>query len=208
MILLSAGIVLSLAGCQKDHAKTSELSGKAVRFAVSSKSAATRTAFSGEGTVTGTDEFGRNILSWERIDWKVGDQVMIASDEAIVYETPSVRNAVYTVESFTATDANKVSEARVEEMDSEDELFFTSADSYTFWGVYPAAVGDGATLETGMVNYALSASQAPAGTPETITKDGKNLTRRRPPPRLPSPICQELPGKARRPCPAGRPPRP
>ena len=176
MILLSAGIVLSLAGCQKDHAKTSELSGKAVRFAVSSKSAATRTAFSGEGTVAGTDEFGRNILSWERIDWKVGDQVMIASDEAIVYETPSVRNAVYTVESFTATDENKVSEARVEEMDSEDELFFTSADSYTFWGVYPAAVGDGATLETGKVNYALSASQAPAGNPETITKDGKNLT--------------------------------
>lgn len=176
MILLSAGIVLSLAGCQKDHAKTSELSGKAVRFAVSSKSAATRTAFSGEGTVTGTDEFGRNILSWERIDWQVGDQVMIASDEAIVYETPSVRNAVYTVESFTATDENKFSEARVEEMDSEDELFFTSADSYTFWGVYPAAVGDGATLETGKVNYALSASQAPAGTPETITKDGKTLT--------------------------------
>ena len=176
MILLSAGIVLSLAGCQKDHTGASPLSGKAVRFAASSKSVETRTAFSGEGTVTDTDEFGRNILSWERIDWEVGNQVMIASDEAILYETPSVRNAVYTVESVTAVEDGKVSEARVEELDSEDELFFTSADSYTFWGVYPATVGDGATLETGKVNYALSASQEAAGTPETKTNEGRTKT--------------------------------
>ena len=174
MILLSAGIVLSLAGCQKDH--TNRLSGKAVRFTASSRSTETRTAFSGQGTVTGTDPFERNILSWERIDWKVGDQVMIASDNATVYQNQNVKYATYTVESVSGAGTDKVSEATVEEMAADKELFFNDAETYTFWGVYPAKVGDGAKLGTGEVDYSVATAQAPTGADSPITKDGKTLT--------------------------------
>ena len=171
IFLLSAGIVLSLAGCQKDPSHN--LSGKAVRFSASSKSAETRTAFSGEGTQDGTktDEFGRKILTWERIDWKAGDQVMIASDNAKVLNSEQ-NFATYTVETVTAN--SNVSEARVEEMDGDKELFFTDADSYTFWAAYPNTVAVGSTLATGKVNFAIS-NQVSAGT-ETIIKEGKTLT--------------------------------
>lgn len=177
MILLSAGIVLSLAGCQKDHSSTGRLSGKAVRFAASTRSAETRAAFSGDGTVTGTDEFERNILSWERIDWEEGDQVMIASDYATVYGDKTKRYATYTVASVTTPTMNKrVSEASVEEMDPDKELFFTDEDSYTFWGVYPAADSHSSTLGGGTVNYTLASAQEADGALPPITKNGKTLT--------------------------------
>ncbi len=176
MILLSAGVVLSLAGCQKDP--SNYLSGKAVRFSATSASAETRTAFSGDGTQKKnaqnedmTDEFGRKILTWERIDWEVGDEVMIASNNATVWES-NQKYATYKVESVTAN--GQVSEARVEEKDSDQELFFNDAESYTFWGVYPASVGEGSTLATGKVNYSIS-NPVIDGT-ETITKDGEDKT--------------------------------
>lgn len=184
MILLSAGVVLSLAGCQKDPSKN-YLSGKAVRFSASSASAETRTAFSGEGTqktqtdennqtVGMTDEFGRKILTWERIDWKSGDQVMIASDNAKVLNSEQ-NFATYKVESVSTPESdNNVSEARVEEMDGDKELFFTDADSYTFWAVYPASAGVGSTLAGGTVDFTISNPEI--AKTETITKGDKTLT--------------------------------
>ena len=172
MILLSAGVVLSLVGCQKDP--NGRFSGKAVRFSASSASAETRTAFSGDGTQDGDkkDEFGRKILTWERIDWKVGDKVMIASDNAKVLNSTK-KNATYTVE--TVTPNGNISDARVEEMAGDQELFFTGADSYTFWGIYPASAGDGTTLESGKANFAFS-DPAKSSVENTITKNGKTLT--------------------------------
>lgn len=177
MILLSAGVVLSLIGCQKEHS-TSQLSGNAVRFSATTKSAETRSAFSGEGTQDGTktDEFGRKILTWERIDWSVGDQVMIASNNATVYQNPNKKHATYTIASVE--DKGDVSEALVEEMAGDQELFFTGASSYDFWGVFPAKLGgDGTLLESGKVNFTIPAAQeATTDTPKTITNKGKTLT--------------------------------
>lgn len=176
MILLSAGVVLSLIGCQKEHS-TSQLSGNAVRFSATSKSAETRSAFSGDGTQDGTktDEFGRKILTWERINWAVGDQVMIASNNATVYHS-SKKHATYTIASVEKK--GDVSEARVAEMPDEQELYFTDASSYDFWGVFPAKLGgDGTLLESGKVNFTIPAAQeATADTPKKITNEGKTLT--------------------------------
>ena len=182
MFLLSAGIILSLAGCQKGTTPTN-LTGKAIHFSAAAGSVSTRTAFSGDGTQDGTktDEFGRKLLTKERIDWTVGDAVLIASDKATVYQgtTPY---ATYTVASVTTNADNIISEAKLDEKDGPEELFFTGADSYTFWGIYPAAVGDGDDLKEGEASYTIKGAQ-PANDPtatasDPVTVDGvtKKLT--------------------------------
>ena len=182
MFLLSAGIILSLAGCQKGTTPAN-LTGKAIHFSAAAGSVDTRTAFSGDGAQDGTktDEFGRMLLTKERIDWSVGDAVLIASDKATVYQgtTPY---ATYTVASVTTNADNIISEAELDEKDGPEELFFTGADSYTFWGIYPAAVGVGADLLNGEASYTINGAQ-PANAPtatasDPVTVDGvtKKLT--------------------------------
>lgn len=166
--LLSAGIVLSLAGCQKGTTPDGQ-AGKAVKFEATSGSIGTRTSFTGDGTVTTatptTDDFGRKILTHERINWTVGDQVMIASDYATIPNT-STKYATYTVESMTE-DGNK-SHATVADQDNATELHFVDdQDSYKFWGVYPASAGTGTSLVNAQAAYKIDASQAPVGTPKT-----------------------------------------
>lgn len=182
MFLLGAGIVLSLAGCQKGTTPAS-LTGKAIHFSAAAGSVSTRTAFSGEGTQDGTktDEFGRKLLTWERIDWTVGDAVMIASDNATVYQDPNnTHYATYTVASVTPN--GDISEAELDEKIGTEELFFTGADSYTFWGIYPAAVGVGTDLQAGKASYTINGAQPvsdpTATTSDPVTVDGvtKNLT--------------------------------
>lgn len=179
MFLLSAGIILSLAGCQKGTTP-SNLTGKAIRFSAAAGSVNTRTSFSGDGTQDGTktDEFGRMLLTKERIDWSVGDAVLIASDKATVYQgtTPY---ATYTVASVTTNADNIISEAELDEKDGPEELFFTGADSYTFWGIYPAAVGDGDDLKDGKASYTINNVQ-PVNDPTatTITKEVDNVTKK------------------------------
>ena len=182
MFLLSAGIILSLAGCQKGTTPAN-LTGKAIHFSAAAGSVDTRTAFSGDGTQDGTktDEFGRKLLTWERIDWAVGDAVMIASDKATIYQDPDTHYATYTVASVTASEDKKISEAELDEKDGSEELFFTGADSYTFWGIYPAAAGNGTDLLDDKASFTISNAQpvttATATTTE-VTKDGvtKKLT--------------------------------
>ena len=171
MFLLSAGIILSLAGCQKGTTPAN-LTGKAIHFSAAAGSVDTRTAFSGDGIQDGTktDEFGRKLLTWERIDWAVGDAVMIASDKATIYQDPNTHFATYTVASVSTSADKKVSEAELDEKDGPEELFFTGADSYTFWGIYPAAVGVGADLLNGEASYTINGAQ-PANDPTATTSD-------------------------------------
>lgn len=170
MFLLGAGIVLSLAGCQKGTTPAN-LTGKAIRFSAAAGSVNTRTSFSGDGTQDGTktDEFGRKLLTWERIDWTVGDAVMIASDNATVYQDPNnTHYATYTVASVTPN--GDISEAELDEKAGTEELFFTGADSYTFWGIYPAAVGVGTDLQAGKASYTINGAQ-PVSDPTATTSD-------------------------------------
>lgn len=183
MFLLCAGIILSLAGCQKGTTPGS-LAGKAVRLSAVAGSVNTRTAFSGDGTQDGTktDEFGRKLLTWERIDWAKGDAVLIASDNATIYQDDDTHYATYTVASVTAN--GKVSEAELDEKIGSEELFFTGADSYTFWGIYPApadAATAGPELLEDKASFTINAAQtmsASTADPIEVTKDGvtKKLT--------------------------------
>lgn len=175
MILLGAGILLTLAGCQKGTT-TNDLAGKAVRFGVTSGSLSTRTSFTGEGTQDGekADEFGRKILTKERLSWASGDQIMIASDNATVYQTPSVKYATYTV--GTITDDGEKSYATLQEKADNEELFFSDEESYKFWAVYPSSVDDGSKLVNAKAEFAVSASQAPSGDAVKTTVGTKTLT--------------------------------
>lgn len=175
-ILLCAGIVLSLAGCQKGTTP-GHLNGKSVQFSAKAGSVDTRTVFSGDGTQSGTsvDDFGRKILTHERIDWKIGDAVMIASDKAGRYGDPDTKYATYTVANVTAN--GEISEAELDEMAGPDELFFTGKDdSYKFWGIYPASAGKGTDLVDAKANYTISGSQTSTGAQSPVTVDGKTLT--------------------------------
>lgn len=184
MFLLSAGIILSLAGCQKGTTPAS-LTGKAVRFSATAGSINTRSAFSGDGTQDGTktDDFGRKILTYERIDWTIGDAVLIASDNATVYQDLDKKHyATYTIASVTAN--GTVSEAELDEKIGTEELFFTGADSYKFWGIYPApadAATAGPALLEDKASFTINAAQtmsASTADPIEVTKDGvtKKLT--------------------------------
>ena len=181
-ILLSAGIVLSLAGCQKGTTP-GQMNGKAVQFSAKSATFATRTSFSGEGTVTDAtkkaDEFGRNILKHERIDWVAGDKVLIASDNATLMNDRNTHYATYTV--ANVEDKGDISEADLEEMAGPDELFFTGADSYTFWGIYPASVGVGTDLLQNKASFTINDAQEMATATEepievTVDEVTKKLT--------------------------------
>lgn len=167
MILLSAGIVLSLAGCQKGNTP-GEATGKSVKFSATSGSIDTRTVFTGDGaTSTSTDEFGRKILAHERINWVPGDQVMIASDYAAVPGT-STKYASYTV--YQINEQGDKCYATLEEKDDNELFFDENQNSYKFWGVYPAAAAQGRMLqENHQVEYKVGQSQAAFGTP--VTKD-------------------------------------
>lgn len=174
-ILLGAGIVLSLAGCQKGTTP-GHLNGKAVQFSTKSGSVDTRATFSGDGIQDGTktDIFGRKILTRERINWEVGDAVLIASDHATVYGDPYTKFATYTVAKVTAN--GDISEAELDEKAGSEELFFNENETYAFWGVYPASAGIGTELVNAKVNYSISDVQESTGALTPVTVDGKTLT--------------------------------
>ena len=177
-ILLGAGIVLSLAGCQKGTSH-GDLDGKVIRFNAKSGSVSTRTAFSGDGTVTTAekkeDEFGRKILTHERINWEIGDAILIASDNATIYGDPTTKYATYTVAKVTAN--GDISEAELDEKAGSEELFFNENETYKFWGIYPASAGNGEDLVNAKANYTISGSQASTGTPTTTSVTVGDVTK-------------------------------
>ena len=130
IILLSAGILLSLTGCQKGTG-TNEGNGKLVRFSMSTGTS-TRTAYSGEV------KNGK-----ERIDWAAGDKVMIWSDNATVrpegtpYFSGNNNLAVYTV--GTITTSEEKSYATIEDPAGNGLQYPDEDPGSQFWGVYPAS---------------------------------------------------------------------
>lgn len=182
MALLSAGIVLSLASCQKGTTP-GNLAGKAVRFNAMSGSVSTRTEFSADGTQDGSsvDLFGRKILKHERINWVVGDAILVASDFATIYGDPSTKYATYTVAKVTPN--GDISEAELDEKAGSEELFFNDEhDKYKFWGIYPATAGKGTDLVNAGASYTINGAQpvndptATASDPVTVDGVTKKLT--------------------------------
>lgn len=129
--LLSAGILLSLTGCQKGTGVDN--AGKKARFSAST-GYETRTAYSG------VRDANKKI---ERIDWTSGDQIMVWSDNATVrpqgtpYFSGNDKLAVYNIGTITASDEKSV--ATVEDRRDSGLLYPDDNQDCQFWGVYPAS---------------------------------------------------------------------
>ncbi|MBR1576561.1 MAG: hypothetical protein IJ654_08960 [Bacteroidales bacterium] len=138
LFLLSAGILL--AGCQETPVRPDDhTDGQGIALAVVSGNPATRTAFSGEGTGTPGN------LTWERIDWVEGDQILIWSDYATVREGGNGHAATYTLTNVH-TDGDK-SRASLSDPAGTGLRYVDGQDSYTFWGLYPASAVSTAPTE-------------------------------------------------------------
>lgn len=150
IVLLSAGILLSLTGCQKGN-DNDGASGNFVQFGAVSGAPGTRTAFSG-------------ALSngWERIDWIEGDQVMIWSDNAVNRDGRSGKSAVYDIDKSSITpggENNKESHAKIHRSGEDGLRFLTEDSDYQFWGIYPADAISAAPT-AGELSFSIPASQA------------------------------------------------
>ena len=146
IILLSAGILLSLTGCQKGN--DVENAGRLVRFSAST-GAETRTAYSGEIT-----------NNFERIDWVSGDKIMIWSDNATVRpdgtpKFPGNQNlAVYTI-GTKITASNQKSIANIEDPEGNGLQFPNDDSPCQFWAVYPSSAVTASPVKDDDDNFTL-----------------------------------------------------
>ena len=130
IVLLSAGILLSLTGCQKGS-EIDNASGNLVVFSASTGTA-TRTAYSGE------IKNGK-----ERIDWTKGDKIMVWSDNATVrpagtpYFSGNTNLAVYTI--GTISDSDEKSIATIEDPQGNGLQYPEENPGTVLWGIYPAS---------------------------------------------------------------------
>lgn len=101
IVLLGAGIILSLAGCQKgpERSQTANL----VKFKATSAAPLTRAAYA-----TGSDAVVGGV---QRIDWKAGDQVLVWSDEALNQLSPAKKQYTYAVGTITKNGAKSIATA-------------------------------------------------------------------------------------------------
>ena len=132
IILLGAGILLSLTGCQKGNENESHASGREVQFGAIAGAPGTRT------------EFGGDFDGYERINWigwtndQAGDQVLIWSDKAANRAGRPGNSAVYDI--INVTPQGKESHAQITRS-GEDGLVFLDTEpegGYQFLGIYPA----------------------------------------------------------------------
>ena len=130
LFLLSAGMLLSLVGCQEKPVTPDGKEGKLVEFAAVSGDPATRTAYSGEGEGTAPN------LTWERIDWVEGDQVLMWSDKA-TSKSGSGHSAVYSILSVTKN--GKESLASISDPSETGLRYAEEGGDHKFWGLYPAS---------------------------------------------------------------------
>ena len=133
-ILLSAGILLSLTGCQKG---TTVGGGKNVTFKASTKTYETRTSYG--------DVVTENNIKYQRIDWVEGDKILVWSDNAVVKDGlthPSFSSNNTNIATYSITNVRAEGRKSVANIDDpagrglrykED-----SDDKYSFWGIYPA----------------------------------------------------------------------
>ncbi len=139
-LLLLAGMSLLLAGCQKEGRNGGD--GELIRFTAGSRPD-TKTAYGAYDN----DASGNPI--WQRIDWKVDDEVRIFSPEAadryhsdkhyadyrVVEVTPNGRESeakiVNTATGDSATEVN----------DNLNGLVWVGEPTYSFFGIYPVSAG-------------------------------------------------------------------
>lgn len=174
-----AGIVL-LSGCQENG--TDPRNETPVNFNAGSVLDLTRTAYSGV-----LDDNGI-----ERIDWLVGDMMLLWSDYAVTENTTSPENsAAYRIENETdITEDGHISRARVKPTLGKGLYWPESpTGTYRFWGLYPHGEQDGAggisdvltfnkSVSDGVVNYEVSGfkiknTQIVTASTETKTKQFK-----------------------------------
>lgn len=152
IILLSAGILLSLTGCQ-ERVNNDEpaASGDFVRFSATT-APSTRTAYSGE------IKNGK-----ERIDWMAGDQILIWSDNAAVkagatpYFQGNDKLAIYSIGTVTASDEKSV--ATIEDNQGAGLIIPDKTTKCQFWGVYPGNVVTAAEDGTPVTTFTIEANQ-------------------------------------------------
>ena len=150
IVLLSAGILLSLTGCQKGNGV--ENAGNHVRFNAST-GYETRTAYSGV-----RDE-NKKI---ERIDWSAGDQIMVWSDNATVrkpgspYFSGNDKLAVYSIGTITASDEKSI--ATVNDNLGGGLVYPDDNAGTTLWGVYPASAVTASPVNN-TVSFTIDAEQ-------------------------------------------------
>ena len=144
-ILLGAGMILFLAGCQQKGPEGSG-TGDLVQFKATS-GPSTRTAYSG---IVDDNKI-------ERIDWSKGDQVLVWSDEAVDRLGNGKKNSMYEV--GTITPNNEQSVATVTDPMGTGLVFTEGVDQFTFWGFYP--YGETSTTPTvDIVSYVMPATQS------------------------------------------------
>ena len=171
IILLSAGILLSLTGCQKGTNDV-EKHGNLVRFSATSANVNTRTAYS-----------GLRPDGFERIDWTAGDKIMIWSDNATVRPdgTPAISGndklAIYNI--GTISESGNKSVATIEDPMGNGLQYPDDDPGSTFWGVYPASALTASptklTDDSYSVPFSIDAEQALAentNTGEDVTPHG------------------------------------
>lgn len=141
ILLLFAGMILSLAGCQKEGGIKR---GEAVRFGAASANPATRTAYSGAVT-----------NNFERIDWVQEEKVLIWSDKAIDAYSTDKKYETYQVK--TVQDAGAESHATLENIPGGNGLqWIDGVDEFKFWGSSPVMSG---TPEDGKATFTIPAAQ-------------------------------------------------
>lgn len=157
IILLSAGILLSLAGCQKGS-ETNHDNDRIVRFSASAGER-TRTAYSGEVT-----------NGKERIDWVEGDKIMVWSDNATVrpqgtpYFEGNNNLAVYNIGTISGNAEKSV--ATIEDPLGNGLQYPEADPGSTFWGVYPASAVTSSPVGNS-VSFTIDAEQTLAANDNT-----------------------------------------
>ena len=160
LFLLTAGIVLSLAGCHEGPIQEKEQNfGSDVQFAASAGKPATRTAYSGD----------IDADKWERIDWIEGDQILVWSDKAVSKADATKHHATYELIAIN-TQGHESHASLSDPMGAG--LLYESDDSsvkHEFWAVYPAT---DITPTNGKYNYSIPQAQTAAS---SKTTDGNTV---------------------------------
>ena len=149
-LLLLAGMSLLLAGCQKEGRYGSE--GDTIRFTAAT-AAQTKTAY---GDYGGFD--ANQNPSWQRIDWKAGDWIRIASDVAVHRYNGNNWSDYRVVGNPVAT--GRQSKASIDNPENGNGLVWNdSVTDYVFWAMYPATGSTETNLTDGKLSMTIPSSQ-------------------------------------------------
>lgn len=162
--LLAGGMLLANS-CTKEGGFNR--SGQLIRFGTASPGTQTKTEYAGKDN----DE---NKI--EPIWWKVGDEIRIVSDKAVVTDKPDEPQYHVSNYKIAAFVNNNKSKATLQNLASNGLAWGDSPDSYTFYAVYPSSVNIGSdpdeeTGNLGLINATIPNPQAVVAHEYTATND-------------------------------------